>query len=157
HYFTGATDLGCGPTIDADWPGSNVRVIDDSTITTFVPFWFGAITTPYACGLFVKTPYGWSTPDANDQFTILPIPIPTITGLTPPSGPVGTLVTITGTNLTASSGTLVEFTGCGLVSVFVTATANPFGSVSAAVPACAQTGQLIVWVNSLQSIASAQS
>jgi IPT/TIG domain-containing protein len=62
---------------------------------------------------------------------------PTITSFTPTSGPVGTNVTITGTNLTGV--TSVKFNG--LAATFTTSTAT---SVTATVPTGATTGKVSV-------------
>ncbi len=73
-------------------------------------------------------------------------PAPTITSINPTSGPVGTSVTITGTNFGASQGnSLVTFNGS-------TATASPWSSTSivAVVPTGATTGDVRVNVCGIQ-------
>ncbi len=91
--FTGATAVG-------------YSVDDDSTIS----FTVGA--TAVTGKVSVTTPSGIATSVAN-LVVILP---PTITGFTPASGPVGTLVTVSGTNLdSVISGTL-NGTGVGTIT-----------------------------------------
>ena len=67
--------------------------------------------------------------------------IPAITGFSPTSAPVGTLITVTGTNLQPTTGTAAQFTlaqqGGGSVTGFVT-TASA-ASVTFIVPAGAAT------------------
>ncbi len=63
--------------------------------------------------------------------------LPTITSFTPTSGPVGTLVTITGTNFTGA--TVVKFGGVIATFNFVSNT-----EITATVPAGATTGNILV-------------
>jgi hypothetical protein len=65
-------------------------------------------------------------------------PAPTLTSFTPPSGPVGTVVTITGTNLTGA--TDVEFNG----TAAITFTVNSATTITATVPTGASTGTISV-------------
>ncbi|GAA3985780.1 hypothetical protein GCM10022407_33320 [Hymenobacter antarcticus] len=74
---------------------------------------------------------------SNANFTIAPGPGPAITGFTPASGPVGTVVTITGTN----------FTGATSVSINGTVVAFNVGSattITATVAARTTSGNIIV-------------
>ena len=89
----------------------------------------GATTGPIS----VTTASGTATSAAN--FTVPPPP--TITGFSPPSGPVGTSVTINGTNFTGV--TVVKFNG-----VIATFTFNSDTMITATVPAGATTGKIIV-------------
>ncbi len=99
--FTGATAVRVGAVAAAGY-----SVDDDSTIT----FTVGA--TAVTGKISVTTPSGTATSVAN-LVVILP---PTITGFTPASGPVGTLVTVSGTNLdSVISGTL-NGTGVGTIT-----------------------------------------
>ena len=82
----------------------------------------------------VKTPGGTAT--SSSDFTVLP-PSPTITGFSPGSGPVGTTVTITGSNL--SGATSVTFNG-----VSASVTTNTATKIVATVPSTATTGRIKV-------------
>jgi Divergent InlB B-repeat domain len=102
-------------------------VSSDTVIQTSVPA--GATSGP----LSVTTPGG--TASSANAFTV-PSP-PTITGLAPASGPVGTAVTISGTNLAGA--TAVAFNGVSASFTVSSATA-----IQTAVPAGATTGQVSV-------------
>jgi hypothetical protein len=94
--------------------------------------------------------------DQGPSFTYLPPPAPTVSRLTPPSGPVTgtTTVIITGTNFIPTSGTqvTVNFGTNATVCQVVSAT-----SVSCAAPRVAVAGQVDVQVTTLggQSAVSA--
>jgi hypothetical protein len=142
-HLTGTTFVGVG-SLDPR-TGATFTVLDDSTISAVIPPWYSS-SGQYMYDMIVQTNYGVTSQSAADQFTQLPIPPPTFTGITPPSGPVGTLITITGTRLTLPGVTSkVQFAGCVGTGSLVPAPANPDGSISATVPACAQTGPLIVF------------
>ena len=92
--LTGATAV----TFGGD-PAQSFTVDSDGVIT--------ATTPPHAAGMVdveVTTPGGSAT--LADGFEFIDVPAPTITGIAPTSGPVagGTMVTITGTDLTGASG-----------------------------------------------------
>ena len=73
------------------------------------------------------------------------LPAPTITGFTPVSGPVGTTVTITGTNFsTTPASNIVQFNGVAAVVSASTAT-----SITVVVPAGATTGKISVTVDGM--------
>ncbi|MCL6644456.1 MAG: IPT/TIG domain-containing protein [Dehalococcoidia bacterium] len=76
----------------------------------------------------VTTPAGTSPNTAADDFTCTGTPIPTVTGLNPTSGPIGTTVTITGTNFTGV--TSVTFGGVSATFTVVSST-----QITATVPA----------------------
>ncbi len=77
----------------------------------------------------------------------LPIPTPSISNLSPNNGPVGTSVTITGTNFNATQGTsTVTFNG-----VSATPASWSDTSISVPVPSGATTGSVVVTVNSQAS------
>src|SRR5206468_12452829 len=78
------------------------------------------------------TPGGTAT--STNNFTA--IPAPTITSFTPTSGPVGTSVTISGTNFTGA--TAVTFNGASAASFTVTSATR----IQATVPPGATTGPL---------------
>jgi len=80
----------------------------------------------------VTTPDGTLT--SNQDFRILP----EFTGFTPPSGPVGTVVTITGVSLTQT--TAVTFDGVSASSF----TVNSDTQVTATVPAGSKTGVIVI-------------
>jgi hypothetical protein len=102
-------------------------VSPSGTITTTVPA--GATTGP----ITVTTPSGGPLVTTT-RFTVTP----TITSFAPASGPVGTVVTINGTNFTGA--TAVSFNGVAS-STF---TVNNSGTVTATVPAGAATGPITV-------------
>lgn len=100
-------------------------------ITATVPA--GATTGPIS----VASPDGTAVSATN--FTVTVTPLPTITSFNPVSGPVGTLVTIVGTNL--SGATAVSFSGIAATTFSV----NPAGTqITATVPAGATTGPISV-------------
>jgi Concanavalin A-like lectin/glucanases superfamily/IPT/TIG domain/Putative Ig domain len=75
------------------------------------------------------------------------IPTPSITNLSPISGPIGTAVTITGTNFGASKGSsTVTFNGTAATTTSWSAT-----SIGATVPNGATSGNVIVTVNGILS------
>src|SRR5262249_38966239 len=82
----------------------------------------------------VTTPGGTATSASN--FTV--IGAPTITSFNPTSGPVGTSVVITGTNLTGA--TAVKFNGTSAT----TFTVNSATHITATVPSGATTGPIAV-------------
>jgi hypothetical protein len=78
-------------------------------------------------------------------FTVLPTPV--ITNLSPPTGPVGTVVAITGTNFGATQGTsTLTFNGKAATPTSWSATA-----VQAPVPTGATTGPVVLTVNGIAS------
>ena len=99
-----------------------------TSITATVPS--GATTGTVS----VTTPGGTGT--SAGTFTV--IPAPTVTSFTPTSGPIGTSVSITGTNLTGA--TAVRFNGTAAVSF----TVNTATSITATVPSGATTGTVSV-------------
>jgi large repetitive protein len=95
--FTGATEVDFGPSN----AGTNLDVINDTTIDVDAPAGTGIVDVT------VITAGGTSETSSADQFAY--VAAPTVTGLSPTSGPAsgGTLVTITGTGL--SGATAVDF------------------------------------------------
>ncbi|MHB1462159.1 MAG: IPT/TIG domain-containing protein [Armatimonadota bacterium] len=90
-------------------------VVSDNTITTVVPasvlypiYWISVTTTG-------------GTVYSKDNFTLKPIPAPTITSFTPSSGSVGDTVSITGTN----------FMGTGALSGLITVSSVKIGGTEA--------------------------
>ena len=105
-------------------------VVDSATqITATVPA--GATTGP----LHVTTDGGGPADSATD-FTVIPPPV--VTSFLPTSGPVGTSVVITGTDLTGA--TSVTFNGTGATAF----TVDLATQITATVPAGATTGKIAV-------------
>jgi hypothetical protein len=109
-----------------------------TSVTAVVPS--GATTGP----IHVYTAAGQRTSATN--FTVLTAPAPTITGFTPAFGPVGTSVTITGTNFSGTvSGT--SFTTSSVKFNITSATTFKVDSatqITATVPTGATTGKISV-------------
>ena len=74
--FTGATAVEFGTTA-----ATSVTVVNDTTITADSPAGTGVVDVT------VTTPGGTSATSPADQFTYMPRPSPTVTGLSPTSGP----------------------------------------------------------------------
>lgn len=87
----------------------------------------------------VTTPGGTSPNTVADDFTCTGTPVPTVTGLSPTSGPVGTTVTITGTNFVGV--TQVTFGGVAATFAVVNST-----TITATVPAGTPAGVVDVRV-----------
>ncbi len=123
------TNFGCTTSVMFNTTAATTYVVNSATqITATVPV--GATTGP----LHVTTT-GGGPANSTTNFTV--VTGPSITSFTPTSGPVGTTVTITGTNLTGV--TAVKFNGT--TAVFTTSTAT---SVTATVPSGATTGKITV-------------
>lgn len=134
--------------------GANFGVAQGTSIVTFN----GTLATPTGwtiSTISVPVPAGATTGNVvvtvggvasnGASFTVLPTP--TITSLTPASGPVGTSVTIAGTNFAASQGTsTVTFNGTVATPTNWNAT-----SIAAPVPNGATTGNVVVTVNGVAS------
>jgi hypothetical protein len=105
--FTGATAVLFG-TVN----GASFTVNSDTQITAISP-----AEAPGTVDVTVITPGGTTATSASDQFTF--VVAPTVTGLSPSSGPTagGTIVTITGTGFTRT--TLVNFDGVAAASFTV--------------------------------------
>ena len=84
-------------------PAASYSVVSSTEIT--------AVVSPYDLTgqITVSNPVGSAT--SSGTFTFQAVPPPTITGFAPPSGPVGTVVTVTGTGY--SSTKAVTFSGNG--------------------------------------------
>ncbi len=98
--FTGATAVDFGTT-----PATDVTVVSPTTITADSPAGTGTVDVT------VRTPGGTSAISTADDFTYTAtvVAAPTVTGISPNTGPAagGTLVTITGTGFTGA--TAVDF------------------------------------------------
>jgi hypothetical protein len=129
--FTGATSVLFGATA-----GTGLTVNSATQITVTSPAGAAGIVD-----VTVTTPNGTSAVTPADQFTYTTIPAPTVTGLTPVSGPVigGTVVTITGTGFTGATSVLFGATaGTGLTvnsatQITVTSPAGAAGIVDVTV------------------------
>jgi hypothetical protein len=124
-YFTDATKVSFNGTDQ-----TALSVVSPTQITTTVPT--GATTGT----ITVTTPGGSGTSLASFTVTT-PLPLPTVTGFTPPSGPAGTTVTLTGTHFTGT--TAVAFSGTA-----ASFTVNSATQITATVPAGATTGKVTV-------------
>ncbi|RTQ48200.1 T9SS type A sorting domain-containing protein [Hymenobacter gummosus] len=124
--FTGATGVSFNGTA-----ATTFSVTNATTISATVPS--GATSGTIA----VTTPGGTAT--STGSFTVtVPTPAPVISSFNPTSGPVGTVVTITGINFTGATG--VSFNG----TAATTFTVNSATSISATVPTGATTGTISV-------------
>jgi hypothetical protein len=118
--FTGATVVLFGATA-----ATSFQVNSDSSITAIAPAHVAG-----GVDVTVVTPGGVSAIGAADQFTFQVV-APTVTGISPASGPTGggTSVTITGTNLTGATG--VSFGATPATSFVI----NSINSITAVAPA----------------------
>jgi hypothetical protein len=116
-----------------------------TTLTATVPC---GVATANNLDVRVTNSFGQS-PVASpaDEFDVLASLAPTITSFTPTSGPVGTSVTITGTNL---CGATVVFNATSAVNV----TVNSATSVTAVVPVGATTGPIRVTTPTFSQVSS---
>ncbi len=104
--------------------GTNFTVDSDTQVTATVPS--GAETGP----IVVSTPGGATS---SEDFTVAPA----ITNFSPTSGPIGTIVTITGTTLSGATNVMFG----GETSVF---TIGSSAQITATVPPAATTGRITV-------------
>jgi FG-GAP-like repeat len=121
--LTGTTNVQFSGTSPSFPVSATFTVVNATTITATVPA--GAQTGPIIVGSAVS----------SGSFTVLPVP--TVTTFTPPSGPVGTTVTITGTNLDVA--TSVKFNGTGAAFTVVSPT-----TITAIVPPGATSGPITI-------------
>jgi hypothetical protein len=136
----------------------------NGTLVTIVESWS-------ATGIFAEVPLGATTGNVvvtvgglgSNGWRVTIIPAPAITSVSPSSGPIGTPITITGTNLDPST----VGGGAGFWEVFFFPTggcsgclaiANPTGtsntSITASVPAGATTGKVAVMWSGITGIPS---
>ncbi|MDO7874712.1 IPT/TIG domain-containing protein [Hymenobacter sp. ASUV-10] len=125
--ITGTGFLGTSAVSFNGTAATTFTVVSNTSITVTVPV--GATTG----SVTVTNPAGTSN---GVNFTVT-LPVPTISGLSPASAPVGTTVTITGTNLGSASS--VTLNGTSLTFTQVSGT-----SISFIVPAGATSGPVVV-------------
>lgn len=120
--------------------GTRAEVTSCTTTTIVCTVPIGATTGP----IDVETPRGLTNSSISEsEFTVTGAPSPTVTGFTPPDGPFGTQVTITGTNFsTTAASNVVRFNGIQGAVVSSTNT-----TIVAAVPVGATTGPISVTVS----------
>jgi hypothetical protein len=130
--FTGATAVRFNQT---SAPGF---VVNSATqITATVPS--GATTGP------IRVTVGGQTARSTANFTVTPVPAPTITSFTPTFGPVGRKVTITGTNFSGTvGGASFTTTSVKFNNVVATFVVNSPTQITATVPTGATTGKISV-------------
>ncbi|HEY4947424.1 MAG TPA: IPT/TIG domain-containing protein, partial [Acidimicrobiales bacterium] len=95
EHFTGATAVAFGANLATPF-----TVVSDTEITVTSP-----MGTTGTIDVRVTTPSGESAVTPADQFTYTSVPAPTVSSISPTSGPLfgGTAVTITGMNLTGAT------------------------------------------------------
>ncbi len=124
--FTGA------PSVTFNGTGASFTVNSSTSISATVPS--GATSGPIA----VTTPSGTGTSASSFTVTTSGGSPPTVSSFTPTSGPVGTNVSIAGSNFTGA--TSVTFNG----QAATTFTVNSSTSINATVPSGASTGPIAV-------------
>jgi hypothetical protein len=132
------TGFAAGATVKFNQTTATGVVVNSATqITATVPT--GATTGP------IRVTVGGNTARSSGNFTVVPVPAPTITSFTPTFGPPGTSVTITGTNFSGTVGG-TSFTTSSVKFNNVTATfvVNSPTQITATVPAGATTGKITV-------------
>ncbi|MBD2438338.1 DUF4394 domain-containing protein [Nostoc sp. FACHB-110] len=113
--------------------GAEILSSSPTLITAIVPP--GATTGPFT----VKTSAGIATSSGN--FTVIPAPVPTITGFSPSSGRVGTIVAIQGLNFPAA-GTINNVTFNGFNGVGAVIQSVEPNQIRIVVPVGATTGRV---------------
>ncbi|HMJ70309.1 MAG TPA: FG-GAP-like repeat-containing protein [Cyclobacteriaceae bacterium] len=114
---------------------ADVTASSTTSITTTVPI--GANTGLITVGV------GLNNAMSDDEFEVTGAPLPTITSFNPIEGHVGSVVTITGTNFSATPGSnFVEFNG-----ITAAVTSSTHTSITTIVPAGATTGPITVTVS----------
>lgn len=122
--FTGVSAVEFGAV-----PAPRFRFVSDSEITVIAP-----PQNPATVDIAVRTPGGVSLPTSADEFTYTPLPVPSVTGVSPAAGPAagGTSVTITGTAL--GNATAVKF-GTTSATSFTVVSSTQITAISPARPA----------------------
>jgi hypothetical protein len=137
--ISGANFLGATSVAFNGLAAAGFQVVDPQTIIATVPT--GATSGPIA----VTTPSGTATStdstSAPASFTVLPLAAPTITGMSMTTGPVGTLVQLTGSDLVG----VTSVTFNGVTADFGPAPGVVQGSaLEAVVPVGASSGPVVV-------------
>ena len=131
--------------------GTQTGVYSTTVDTGNVTTWSLTLTAgqTYFFALQAYNTSGLTSPLSAEVVYVVPAPTtPTITSLAPTSGPVGTTVTVLGTNFGATKGTsTVAFNGTIATPTIWSAT-----SINVPVPAGATTGRLIITVGGVASI-----
>jgi large repetitive protein len=132
------TGFAAGATVRFNQTTATGVVVNSPTqITATVPT--GATTGP------IRVTVGGNTARSTGNFTVTPVPAPTITSFTPTFGPVGTSVKITGTNFSGTvGGTSFTTTGVTFNNVTATFVVNSATQITATVPTTATTGPIKV-------------
>lgn len=116
---------------DVTLPNNTFTIVSSTRLTAIVPP--GATS-----GAFVGVTNTTTGTISDNTFAVTVTPAPAISSFTPSSGPVGTIVTITGTNFTGA--TAVSFNNVNASSF----TVNSATQITATVPASATTGAIRV-------------
>jgi hypothetical protein len=126
-------------------PAASFTVVDSTTITAVSPVGSGPVHVT------VTTPAGTSTTSSADLFTYILSP-PTVTAISPSSGPTGggTMVTITGTNFSQTGRVAVLFGSNLATNVTVLSPTT----ITAASPAGTGPVDVVVYVNFIGSATS---
>lgn len=132
--ITGANFTPSGMTVAFGAVSATFAYISPTQITAVAPVQGAGVVD-----VRVTTSAGTSPNTAADDFTCTGIPAPTVTGLNPTSGPVGTTVTVTGTNFIGV--TSVTFGGVSATFTVVSPT-----QLTATVPAGTPAGVVDVRV-----------
>jgi hypothetical protein len=141
----GASVTIAGSNFGATQGSSTVRFNGTTAIVTSWSATSVAVTVPTAATTGNVVVHASGVDSNGVNFTVLPTP--NITSLSPTSGAVGALVTITGTNFGSSQGTsTVKFNG-----TTATATSWSATSVVVTVPSGATTGSVVVTVSGVAS------
>jgi hypothetical protein len=156
-YTTGPTVTALSPATGACNGVLNVMITGTGFTTTGMTVVFGTVPATFTrlsatqivavapvqgagtVDVRVTTPGGTSPNTAADDFTCTGVPVPTVTALSPTTGPVGTVVTITGTNF-------VGVTGVTFGGVSATFSVGSPTQITATVPAGTPVGVVDVRV-----------
>jgi IPT/TIG domain len=132
------TGFAAGATVKFNQTTATGVVVNSANqITATVPA--GATTGP------IRVTFGGNTARSSGNFTVVPVPAPTITSFTPAFGPAGASVTITGTNFSGTvSGVSFTTTGVTFNNVAATFVVNSATQITATVPSTATTGRIRV-------------
>ncbi len=139
--FSGATAVSFGT-----MPAASFVVTSSTTIVAVSPPGTGAVDVT------VTAPQGTSAVSPADVFTYF-VSRPTVTGISPQTGPPGggTLVTITGTGFLSPTGTATVFFGPGQATNVTVVSATTITAVS---PPGTGSVDVLVFINGIGSVAS---